>query len=92
MAGVNKQLALFFKQVGMRSYLRKSIAVILVVFVLIAVNADVMLILLYFIEINKIYYYVASWLNSIMNFSVYLSVTLVFYYFADFGFEARTIR
>ena len=42
MGGVNKQLALFFKQVGKRGYLKKSIALFIAAFFIIFIHFDVM--------------------------------------------------
>ena len=42
MLGVNKQLALFFKQVGIKNYLKKSIAVFLAAYLLFVINVDIM--------------------------------------------------
>ena len=90
MVGVNNQLALFFEQVGMRGYLKKSIAVFIMAFFLIIIHMGIMIILMYYIEIDKIYYYMAAWLNAIIFYSLYLAVILIFNFLADFGFEART--
>ena len=90
MVGVNKQLALFFKQVGRRGYLKKSIALFLASYFISFIHKDVMRILMYFIEISKLYFYVVAWLYGINSWLLYLAVTLVFCYLGDLGFEART--
>ena len=90
MGGVNKQLALFFEQVGKRGYLKKSIALFLTAFFISVIHFDVMRILTYFIEVGKIYYYVAAWLYLIILYLLYLGVTLVFFYLGDLSFEERT--
>ena len=92
MVGVNKQLALFFEQVGIRSSLKKSIAVFIAAYILFVINFDVVRILVYYIKIDKIYYYTTVWLYFIVYYSLYLVVTLVFYFLADFGLEARIIQ
>ena len=55
LGGVNKQLALFFEQVGKKGYLKKSISLFLAAFLIFVIHYDVMMILTYFIEIGKIY-------------------------------------
>ena len=92
MFGVNRQLGLFFEQVGSSGYLKKSITVFQAAFFLIVTHCDVMRIFRYFIEMNKIYYYAAGWLYEIIFYSLYLFVTLVFYFLADVDFEERTAR
>ena len=89
MAGVNKQLALFFKQVGMNSYLKYSINFLVAAYFIFVIDWKIIIILMHFIEIDEIYKYVSGWLYLIIFFSVYLFVTLVFYYLADFNFVAR---
>ena len=92
MFGVNRQLALFFEQVGRSGYPKKSIAVFQAAFFLIVIHNDIKIILRYFIELNKIYYYTAVWLNNIMFEVLYLLVTLAFLFLSDLGYEARTAR
>ena len=92
MFGVNKQLALFFKQVGMKGYLKKSIEFFIAAFFFIVIHWDVMRILGYFIEVNKIYYFVAGYLDLIIYPLLFLFVTLVFFFLADLGWETRTTR
>ena len=92
MFGVNRQLALFFEQVGRSGYLKKTIVVYQVAFFLIVIHWDVMSILMYFIEVNKIYFYVAGWLNSIMFEVLFLMITMAFLFLGDLGYEARTAR
>ena len=84
MMGVNKQLALFFHQVGMKNYRKKLIAAFITIYFLVYIQIYIIRILMYYINIDKIYLYVAVWLFIIMSFSVYLIVALVFYYLADF--------
>ena len=92
MKGVNEQLALFFHQVGMRNYRKKSIAVFIAAYYLLLIHYDIMSIVGFFINVGMIYYYVSVWLYLIINYSVHLVVTVVFYYLADFGFEVRTYQ
>lgn len=92
MLGINKRLALFFKQVGMRSYLKRSIAAFVTVYFLFVINWDVVTILWDYITIDQNYMYLSGWLNVIIYYLVYLAVTGVFYFLADFGFEARNIQ
>ena len=92
MFGVNRQLALFFEQVGKSGYSKKSIVVFQAAFFLIVIHWDVMIILTYFIEVNKIYYYAATWLNNIMFKVLYLLMTMAFLFLGDLGYEARTAR
>ena len=90
MKGVNEQLALFSKQVGMGNYRKYSIAAFISANFMIVVHWDALRIFTYYFKINKVYYYLSAWLNNIIYFMVYLVVTGVFYILADFGFEART--
>ena len=48
--------------------------------------------MIYFIEVNKIYYYAVACLNNIMFPLLYLLVTLAFLFLGDLGYEARTAR
>ena len=90
MKSVNKQLALFFDQVGIKAYPTKSIASLIAVFVVIAIQQDIVIVSSYYIKINKIYNYLQGWTNLIVYRAIYLTLTVAFYYLADFGFEART--
>ena len=74
----------------MGSYPKKSIALMVAAFCLIVMNAIVVIILNYYIEIGNILYYLSVWVNHIIYYSVYMTVTGVFFFLADFGFEARS--
>ena len=74
----------------MRNYLKKSIAAFIAVFFLICINWDILKVLQYYIKIDKIYFALSSWSNAIIFYAVFLVITVVFYFLADFGFEART--
>ena len=75
----------------MRSYPKKSIAFLWAALIFINIHGHVVDILTFFIEINTIYNFVSTYsLIKIINFSAYLFLTLVFYFLADFNFEART--
>ena len=74
----------------MRNYSRKYIAAYIAAY-FIAINLfDIVIIIRYFIEINKIFYYVVGWLNIIVYNLDYLALTGILYFLADFGFETRT--
>ena len=92
MLSVNKQMALFFKDVGMRNYLKNTITVFVAVFSIIIICWSVLRIANYYTRIGKIEYHLSGWLYLIINFSAYLALTGIFYLLADFGFDAGTYR
>lgn len=87
--GVNKQLALFFNQVGINNYPKKLITALFAAFFLIVINLDIVRICLINSEDGNIYYYISIWLYFIIYNLVDLGVTGFFFFLADFGFEAR---
>ena len=87
---VNKQLALFFDQVGTRNYQKKLIASLITLFYVIVFHGNLILLLGFNIEIPEIYYCLSQWSPLIMYQIVYLSVIVVFFYLADFNFKVRT--
>ena len=66
MMGVNEQLSLFFKQVGVRIYPRRSIAALVLTQLLIFIQYAVVLVLSLYIEISYIYDYLSKYLNIMM--------------------------
>ena len=86
---VNTQLALFFNDVGIQSYPKKSLAFPIAAFILMLIHRDVVYILSYYIVISKIYFYLTAWFSIVMYPPVYLAVTGAFYFLADFGLETR---
>ena len=74
----------------MRGYLKKSIAVFQAAYFIVVIHWDVMRILGYFVDVNKIYFYATGWLYIIIFYLLYLLVTLIFFFLADLGFETRT--
>ena len=89
---VNKQLALFFDQVGIRNYPKKTITTLITAYVVFSIHCDVILILKYFVEISKIYEYISRQLFNINYNMVYLTTTAALYYLADFGFDTRNTQ
>ena len=89
MLNVNKQLAIFFKQVGIRNYPKKSIAFILAAYFVFIIQFAVIQILKFYIEISNIYFWLGAFLQNIIYQALFLTITASFYYLADFGFEAR---
>ena len=87
---VNKQLALFFDQVGITNYPKKSIESLTLAFFVIAIHLDIISILGYNFEIPKIYFCLSVWLNNLLYQAVRLAVTGAFFFLADFTFETRT--
>ena len=65
-------------------------AVFIAAFFVIENNIEVVRISMNFIKVDIIHYYISGWLYIIIYYSVYLTVTIVFYILADFGLEART--
>ena len=73
----------------MRNYPKNSIAALIVVFFLNVIHFDVVLILNYYIEISDVYSYLLGMINFMICYSVYLTLTGIFYFLADFAFEQR---
>ena len=89
---VNKQLALFFNQIGIRSYPKKSIIFLITAFFFISVLHDVFFVLKEYMQIANTYHSLEDLLNMVVLRAVNLTITLAFYFLADFGFEARIDR
>ena len=87
---MNKQLDLFFKMVGIRSYPKKTIILIIVLLFLIVTSFDSLEILQYYVFISEVQWTIQGWLYDIIERIVFLIVTVSFYYFADFDFEKRS--
>ena len=90
--GVNRQLALFFDQVGITAYPNKSIVFLIATFFVVVIHQDAIAILIYYREVPVIYLYVSGWLNNVMYPAVFLTVTAAFLFLADFGFEVRAVQ
>ena len=86
---VNKQLALFFNQVGVRSYHEKSITFLIASYFVTIIQIDIAAILFYYGQISKTLFYISNYLQVVIYPVVFLTVTVAFYFFADFGFEKR---
>ena len=91
MLPMNWQLSLFFKQVGITHYPKKSITLIITAFFLVSMYADITTLLEFYFDLNIMHYYVSGWLYNIIYPAVYLAVTVSFYLLADFDFEPRNI-
>lgn len=87
---MNKHLALFFNQVGIKTYPKKSIAFLFAAFFINEINFSVVSLTNYYYDVDDIYYYLTIWLDIVLYPAVYLTVTGVFYFLADFRFEDRT--
>ena len=87
---VNKQLDLFFDQVGIRTYSKKSITALIAGYFCFVINWDITDIVKQYIEVANIYHTLSFFLYLIMYFAIYLAVTVAFYFLADFSFEKRS--
>ena len=63
---MNKQLTLFFKEVGVINYANKSITFIIASFFVIVINNDLAIILSYYYQLPVIYLKLSNWLNAII--------------------------
>lgn len=86
------QLALFFDQVKIRSYPKKSISFLIAAFFVIVISSDLTVNLQDYVDVNKqgVWWYVILWLRNIIQQVMYLTITGAFLYLADFGYEKRT--
>lgn len=87
---VNKQLGLFFDQVAVGRYAKKSIASLIAAFFVLVIHFDIIKIINYYTEIPMIYFAFSKWMNNLIFQASRLALTGTFLYLADFGFEART--
>ena len=86
---VNKQLPLFFDQVGINTYPKKFVFGLITSFFIFVIHFDIVRIIGQYVHIPKIYYYASAWMNDLIYQTIYLMVTGAFYLLADFGFETR---
>ena len=86
---INKQLALFFDQVEIKTYPKRVVATIITSLFIFVIHWDVLNILRFYYKIPMIYYYISGWFNNIIYPTLNLTLTAAFFYLADFGFENR---
>ena len=88
---MNKQLALFFVQVNIKSYPQKLIASMITSFFVIMISSDITQILKYYSDLeNGVWFYLIIWSKDVIKQAIYLTLTGAFIYLADFGFEVRS--